>query len=65
MDDQAARRFAEGLGVPVIGTLAVLRECKERSVISEVKPILEEMCASGRFFRKQLVERFLVSIGED
>lgn len=64
IDDQAAREFAENRGIRIMGTLAVLRKCKERGLISEVKPIVAQMCATGRFFRTRLVEEFLRSIGE-
>ncbi len=43
LDDLPARRLATALGLPVIGTLGLLLRAKNRGLIPEVKPLMEEL----------------------
>lgn len=43
LDDRAARRRAIKLGLPVIGTLAILRRAKLEGLIPKLKPLLEQL----------------------
>src|SRR5688500_16296259 len=45
VDERAARRTASQLNIPIIGSLRVLKEAKDRGIILQVKPILDELIA--------------------
>jgi uncharacterized protein len=47
IDDAAARQSAEAEGQRVVGLLGWLIYLKQRGVVSEVKPVLDDMRASG------------------
>lgn len=49
VDDRAARRHAEGLGISVLGTLGVLVLAKRRGLFAEVKPVVQAMRQGGHF----------------
>jgi predicted nucleic acid-binding protein len=43
LDDEPARRLAESLGLPVIGTLGLLLLAKRRRIIDTVKPLADAL----------------------
>ena len=43
LDDRPARRLAQSLSLPVIGTLGILLLAKKRNLIPAIKPCLEEL----------------------
>jgi len=43
IDDLAARRLAQSLGIPIIGSLGLLLRAKQRGLVSAVRPLLETM----------------------
>ncbi len=45
LDDKKARRIAQQIGIEIIGTVGVLLRAKARGVISEIKPVLNELNA--------------------
>jgi predicted nucleic acid-binding protein len=47
LDDGAARRCAECLTIPVIGTLGVLLLAKKKALLSTVKPLLDDIVKVG------------------
>jgi uncharacterized protein len=47
LDDAVARRVAEALGLPLIGTLGIILEAKRKGLIPAVAPFLEQLQASG------------------
>ena len=47
LDDRAARTCAKALGVRVLGTVALLVLAKRKRVITEVKPLLENLLDQG------------------
>jgi len=47
LDDQAARKCAQSLGVPVRGTIGVLLLAKKEGRISQVRPLLDALTAAG------------------
>jgi predicted nucleic acid-binding protein len=49
INDAAARRVAETEGQLVVGLLGLLIHAKTRGLVAEVKPLLDEMLASGFF----------------
>ena len=47
LDDGPARRLAIRLGLPVMGTGGVLIVAKQRGILSAVRPVLDELLATG------------------
>ncbi|MFI5460629.1 MAG: DUF3368 domain-containing protein [Isosphaerales bacterium] len=64
IDDWKARRRAEGLGIPVQGTLALLLMAKILGRIDAVRPLLERLRQSGMYLSDQLMHRVLKRAGE-
>jgi hypothetical protein len=59
-----ARRAASQLGIHVVGSLRVLKEAKDRGIISQVKPILDELIATGSYMSDALCHAFLRDASE-
>jgi predicted nucleic acid-binding protein len=59
-NDRQARRAASELGIPVSGSLAILRYAADRSVVSgeDAVRILSEMIMAGAWLSDELVEAF-------
>lgn len=49
IDEKRGRTIAERLGIEIIGLLGVLLEAKELSLISSVKPLLDNLIEQGNF----------------
>ncbi len=64
IDDLAARRCAQALGIPVRGTLGLVLTAKQRGVISEARPVLEQLRLSGMYLSERLINQVLMSVGE-
>jgi len=64
MDDKAGRRTAKNIGIPVIGTVGVLVLAKRKGLVPLVKPLLENLAASGYFLSKGIVAAALEESGE-
>ncbi len=64
IDDWKARRRAEGLGIPVRGTLACLLIAKSLGRIESVRPLLEQLRQSGMYLSDELMHRLLKQAGE-
>ncbi len=64
IDDLAARRCAQALGIPVRGTLGLVLTAKQRGVISEARPVLEQLRLSGMYLSERLMNQVLMSVGE-
>ncbi len=65
IDDRKARRLAEYLELSVAGLLDVLQEAKQRQLITNVKPILDDLIAHARFrLSHKLYQRALFAAGE-
>ncbi len=62
VDERAARRTAEALGLTVIGTLGVLLAAKRKSLVPEVRPLLDELLRQG-FWRAFPGRAFGHSVG--
>lgn len=63
-DDAAARSEARRRGIPVVGTLGVLRLAKDRGLVDRVRPVIEAMRAAGMFVSEALVQEVLSSAAE-
>ena len=64
IDDYAGQNEAERMGIDHFGSLRVLKEAKDRGIISEIKPLLDELIASGTYISESLYEEFLQASGE-
>jgi len=64
VDDRPARRLAQALGIPIIGTLGVLFAAKRKGIISALRPHIDALLAAGFRVAPDLVERILVDARE-
>ena len=64
IDDSAARRVAETEGQRVVGLVGLLIYAKQRGFVTEVKPLLDEMVASGFFLDEPRYQSILRRAGE-
>lgn len=65
IDEHEARKEALRLGIECLGSLRVLKRAKERNVIPAVKPVLDQLVASGTYIAKPLYLELLRQMGED
>lgn len=63
-DDNAARRYALGLALPVMGTLGVLVLGKRRALLTEVAPLIGRLRAGGLRLGAEAVAQALAAAGE-
>ena len=47
LDERLGRRIAAGLGLPVIGTLAVLLRAKQAGLLPAIRPTIDRMVSRG------------------
>ena len=64
LDDRAARRLAQSLSLPVIGTLGLLLAAKRRGLLSLVRPSLDALMSHGFRVAPTLYARVLGDAGE-
>lgn len=64
LDDEAARRCAASLSVPVKGTLGVVLLAKRRGVVAKARPVLEKIMQAGLYLSDKLMNDALVLVGE-
>lgn len=64
IDDNAARKTAKYLGLTVTGTMGVLLKAKSKSIIIEIKPLLNKLQASGFYISEQVIKLILKQAGE-
>ena len=57
IDDNAARRTAEYLGLKLTGTMGILIKAKELGFIDDVMPVVHRMEHEGIYFSMSLIER--------
>ena len=57
IDDGAARKTAEYLGLPLTGTLGVMIKAKQRGLLEAVMPVIQQMEQNGFFFSRELKEK--------
>lgn len=65
LDDRPARRLAQGLGLPVVGTLGVLLASKRHGLLPAVRPALDALVAFGFHIASDLYDRILSDAGEN
>lgn len=64
IDDNIGYKIAKNSGLNVIRTLSVLLKAKDKGIIEEIRPLLDEMILKGRWYSKKVYESFLKKIGE-
>ena len=64
IDDNAARKTAIYLGLPLSGTIGVLLRAKERGLISKIMPVVESMEQNGIYYGPKLKDLIRKQAGE-
>lgn len=64
LDDRPARRLAQALGLPIIGTLGVLLAAKRKHFLTAVRPSLEALLRFDFRIAPALYDQILVDAGE-
>jgi predicted nucleic acid-binding protein len=64
LDDRDARRIARQLGIAVTGTLGLLVDAKQHSLISAVAPLLDELERQGFRSSARIRDAILEAAGE-
>jgi predicted nucleic acid-binding protein len=64
LDERPARRLAQALGLPVIGTLGVLLASKRRGFLPAVRPCLDALVNFGFHISPGLYDLVLADAGE-
>jgi predicted nucleic acid-binding protein len=64
IDELAGRFKAEALELQVVGTLGLLAKAKRMGLIPAARPAIQKMAEMGTWFGKELVARYLKSLGE-
>ncbi len=64
LDDLAARRCANSLGIRVRGTLGLVLTAKQRGAISQARPVLEQLRTAGMYLSDSVMNHALKEVGE-
>ena len=64
IDEQLGYTIAKESGLNVIRTLSILLKAKENNIISEVKPLIDEMILKGRWYSQHVYYAFLKKANE-
>jgi len=64
VDDLAARRCAEVLGIPLLGTLGVVLKAKRKGLLPAARPAVEKLLAAGMYLSPKILDRALALVGE-
>lgn len=64
LDDRQARRCANSLGLPIVGTLGLILRARRLGMIAQARPLLEELLEVGMHLDPRLMESGLSDVGE-
>jgi hypothetical protein len=64
LDDRPARRAAEAIGLPAIGTLGILLAAKRRGFLTVIRPNLDKLIGVGFRVSTDLYKQVLTDAGE-
>ncbi|MGB4333617.1 MAG: DUF3368 domain-containing protein [Chromatiaceae bacterium] len=64
IDDLAARRCAQAMGLKIIGTLGLVGRAKVMGLIDRAAPLVRRLRESGLYASDELIERLLREVGE-
>lgn len=65
LDDRPARRLAQALQVPVIGTVGILLVAKRRNLLPTIRPSLDALLQHDFCISRRLYEQVLIDAGEN
>jgi predicted nucleic acid-binding protein len=64
LDDLAARHAAKQLGIPCLGTLGLVLTAKGLGVISEARPVVDQLRQAGLYLDDEFADEVLRRVGE-
>lgn len=64
LDDLAARRAAEAIGVRITGTVGVILRAKQTGIVPAARPVLQHLRETGLYLSDRLFDEFLAIVGE-
>jgi len=64
IDENRGYRLARQAGLPVVRTLSLLLRAKQKGYVTQIKPILDEMVARGRWYSPAVCRAMLLQAGE-
>jgi predicted nucleic acid-binding protein len=64
LDDARARRFAQQLSIPMIGTLGIVVRARQQGLIQAARPVTEALVSHGMYISIPALEAALQLIGE-
>ena len=64
LDDSRARRFAQRLAIPMIGTLGVVVRARQQGLIRAARPVTESLVSHGMYISAPALAAALHLIGE-
>lgn len=64
IDERLGRAAATRFGLRVIGILGVLVEAKQQGLVTEVKPLIDNLINVGFHIKQDLYKRVLQAVGE-
>src|SRR5947207_2047660 len=64
LDDGQARKAAQRLGLPMVGTVGVIVVAKQRGLIAAVAPLFNALRAAGIYAGDDLLRQVAASAGE-
>ncbi|MDL2123094.1 MAG: DUF3368 domain-containing protein [Deltaproteobacteria bacterium] len=64
IDENAGYQIARHFGLPVVRTLSILKVAKDKKIINKIRPIVEQMVQRGRWYSKNVIDKFLGDVGE-
>jgi predicted nucleic acid-binding protein len=64
VDDLAARRCAEALGLPLTGTLGLVLKAKRKGLLPAARPALGKLLAAGMYLSPRILDQALALVGE-
>jgi predicted nucleic acid-binding protein len=64
IDENLGYKIAKNAGLNVVRTLSILLKAKQKGIIKEIKPLLDDMISKGRWYSKTVYKDFLERVGE-
>lgn len=64
LDDLAARRCAEVLELPLIGTLGIVLKAKRKGILPAARPAVEKLLAAGMYLSGKVIDQALALVDE-
>ncbi len=64
IDESIGYKIAKNAGLNVVRTLSILLKAKKIGILSEIKPVLDEMISKGRWYSEKVYKTILRKAGE-